>query len=779
MLIFPTVRAIRQERARLQAKGNVFLPKMVTIDEFIKRSVIVPGKKAVDEDTRVILLGRAADFDDFKKLKIERDFFKFLKNSDFFFRFFEELSVEKVDISSLYITDIYAEYSEHLDILQELKRRYEKLLEEYSFFDRFQIPSLYRLNRNFIGQIEYVKLYLEGFATNFELELFDSISKERDFFINYTANGFNEKMSQKLEKLGFGTLEVGFSYSLDLTNKEILEKKALNLPKPAEAVSFKNRISQTGFVKKKIYDFVKSGIKPEDIAVILPDENFKEYLYLFDLPRNLNFAMGFDYSSTSTYKKLTLLLEYINDRESIKNQTEIEKESLSEIAENFLQISSKRTGFDEFRKVVEAAVESEAEEREIFEDEIEKFKILFGVMKEYTFAKKLRIFLNRLQKRSIDDVQGGKITVMGLLESRGCSFEGVIIPDFNEGIVPKPSEKDIFLDSKVRRSANLPTRNDRENLQKYYYYELFRKAKKCAVCYVKNDIDSPSRLIEEFGFFEKKSYAEKEIAGTLFSVNTPKKRTNKEIKLYYDFKKEKISATKLKDLLECKRRFYYKYIKNLKSAEMPTKAVAENEVGNILHEALKNVYRKKDAYFSVAELKKEFETEMKKLTDKSNMYMRFLTDIWTKKIEPFCENEIKRFEAGYRVFKTEQYLTASFEGFVLEGKIDRIDSKSGRFYVIDYKSGNIKLPAKYEEEKVVDFQLEFYYLLSLGYGEIEKVCYYDLKDGKLKEEKFFGEKMGLLKETLKSLEKGEVDFSMTQDFKNCRYCPYKIVCGRD
>ena len=368
---------------------------------------------------------------------------------------------------------------------------------------------------------------------------------------------------------------------------------------------------------------------------------------------------------------------------------------------------------------------------------------------------------------------------MGLLESRGCSFEGVIVPDFNEGIVPKPNEKDIFLDSNVRRSANLPTKKDRENLQKYYYYELFRKAQKSAVSYIKNDIDSPSRLIEEFGFFKKKSYDEKEITGTLFFINAPKKRTQKEVKLYYDFKKERISATKLKDLLECRRRFYYKYIKNLKNAEMPTKAVSENEVGNILHEVLKNVYRKKDAYFSVAELKKEFELELKKLTGQSNIYMRFLTEIWTRKIESFYENEIKRFEEGYRVFKTEKYLTSIFEGFVLEGKIDRIDRINDKFYVIDYKSGNIKLPAKYEEEKVVDFQLEFYYLLSSGYGEIEKVCYYDLKEGKLEEEKFFEEKMGLLKEILKNLQNGEVDFSMTLDFKNCRYCPYKIVCGRD
>ena len=50
----------------------------------------------------------------------------------------------------------------------------------------------------------------------------------------------------------------------------------------------------------------------------------------------------------------------------------------------------------------------------------------------------------------MDDVRGGKVTVMGVLETRGVRFEAVVIVDFNEGVVPATSSKDQFLNSQVR-----------------------------------------------------------------------------------------------------------------------------------------------------------------------------------------------------------------------------------------------------------------------------------------------------------------------------------------
>ena len=101
---------------------------------------------------------------------------------------------------------------------------------------------------------------------------------------------------------------------------------------------------------------------------------------------------------------------------------------------------------------------------------------------------------------SQDDVRGGKVTVLGVLETRGVAYKGVIVVDFNDEFVPKRSQKDLFLSSAVRAQAGLPTKRDRENLQRYYYHQLFSKAQKIAIAFVKNETSMPSRFLDELGF---------------------------------------------------------------------------------------------------------------------------------------------------------------------------------------------------------------------------------------------------------------------------------------
>lgn len=50
----------------------------------------------------------------------------------------------------------------------------------------------------------------------------------------------------------------------------------------------------------------------------------------------------------------------------------------------------------------------------------------------------------QISQLSLSDVGGGKVTVMGLLESRGLCFDGVILVDFNEEFIPKRSVNELF-----------------------------------------------------------------------------------------------------------------------------------------------------------------------------------------------------------------------------------------------------------------------------------------------------------------------------------------------
>ncbi len=120
----------------------------------------------------------------------------------------------------------------------------------------------------------------------------------------------------------------------------------------------------------------------------------------------------------------------------------------------------------------------------------------------------LRILLQKVNSISLDDVNSGKITVMGLLESRTVCFDTVIICDFNEQFIPKASLKDKFLSTKVKEFAKLPTLKDRESLQKYYYKRVIQNCKNLYVSYVSNDTLTISRFASELFDLKKEQALE-------------------------------------------------------------------------------------------------------------------------------------------------------------------------------------------------------------------------------------------------------------------------------
>ena len=98
---------------------------------------------------------------------------------------------------------------------------------------------------------------------------------------------------------------------------------------------------------------------------------------------------------------------------------------------------------------------------------------------------------------------------------------------------------------------------------------------------------------------------------------------------------------------------------------------------------------------------------------------------------------------------------------------------------MDYKtSSSLKIDTEKNIDTTNDFQLEFYFLATKHLG-VSQVGYYDLNDGKIKDEILLGEKLSKLDEILKSLETEYVEFSMCEKPQTCEFCPYKIICEKD
>ena len=773
--IFSTSRCVREFYSHFLDRDAI-VPKAIGIAEFESKAIIVPNKSMADEDTRVLIMQEASEFKNFSELKIEREFLSFIKNSTYLFRFFEELALENVLIEELELADTYAQFEEHLSILKELLQNYKILLNQKKLYDKITLPEVYEINQEFLKSSDGFLFHLEGFLNKFELNLFIEVSKVVEFKISLHVTKYNSKMIEVFEEIGIA-LHVDNSYIINLTSMSIETTLKLNKKEiDCDVRSFSTRSLQSSFVYEKIEEFVSSGMSPEKIAVIVPDENFSSTLKAFDSFKNLNFAMGESFRHNELFKKLDAVDKFIRIKEEESkyrvNRLCIEKN----ITDEFQMQWRKKLQADEIIALLRVFCDDEKKD-DIYEEELFGFQNLLKNLGQIEFQKAIKLFLNRLSARSKDDVMGGKVTVMGALESRGMSYEGVIIVDFSDEFVPKRSQKDMFLSSTIRTHAKLPNRSDRENLQRYFYYSLIRGAKKVAISYTKNDQSMGSRFLDELGLSSKANCDEVSYFKPLFTCSTIPPRYNPEkVEGSYDVKAGTLSASKLKTILTCKRQFYYKYILKSKEAKVPNSEITTADVGNLLHEALAAVLQKMkvvDENILMIELRRYLQSENRSLI------WHFHLDVWLDYLKDFATLEAKRYNEGYRVYSLENSLHVDYKGFKLEGKIDRIDIKNNKLSVIDYKSGKIPKTTVRTLEKENTFQLEFYYLLASKDKEVESLSYYDLKKAELVEESLFDEKMEKLDKILKELETPLTEFEKCESKTPCQYCAYVKLCGRE
>jgi RecB family exonuclease len=782
--IFPTTRAIRRELLSYE-KMTLFLPNFITISEFLQRSCIVSGYKKIDSDTRTLMLLEASDFKEFEKLQLERNFFTFTKNSSYIFSLFTELAGEKKSLGDLELADTYGDYEEHIAILQTLYEKYETLCKKNRCYDPILLPKLYSLNEEYVKSLGDITLIVEGYLSAYELEVIENVSSITQLDITIQTSPFNSKMLEHFSKRDI-RLESSNEYLIDFTCKSIKEIKPLKTQVKIESIGFSEQILQVGFVKQKIYQYLNQGLRHEEIVVIVPNESFANLLRTYDVERNFNFAMGKEFTQTHGYNYLSSVCEYI-ENPTVQNGARVSRYA-GELYEKLSPLYYKNMKEIDFQALMQEYISSlhVRAQKEIIQEELYAFLKLRPIYEEFNLKAVLHLFMQRLAKRSLDDVGGGKITVMGVLESRYMEYKGVIIVDFNDSNVPKKSEKDLFLNSDIRGLAGLPTQHDRESLQKHYYWLLINRAKYVSISFVHSSSAVASRFLTELGIKSKIAENEQDYAKILYKQNQPQKELEeKVIALEYDFTRVKLSATSLKSYLECKRKYYYRYILSLKRHEMPQDFPAEYKIGLDIHEALKRVYEKSKSFSSEKLLAKSIEKEMKIVSGASS-FEEYQLKLWSKKLQNFITKELERFSEGYEVKVCEQELTcevplgSNFAGMQLSGKIDRIDIYKERLYVLDYKSGKYPSYSLKTVEKATDFQLEFYYLLASTLGEVAECAYYDLAQGEVVKEELLQEKLELLMGHFKEMQQsGVIDFKKTEELGSCQYCEYATLCGRD
>ena len=741
-------------------------------------------------------------------------------------------------MADLKFSDIYADYEEHLGILEAVLARYKELLAAENLYDGIALPEIYELNGGFVREFREIYLEVDGFLSEFEWELFSEIAKLTTLKIIFQTSKFNKKLISKLAEIsGIEASEFSLygEFELNLSSRELRKTDSVRKNPLVLKRSFSARSLQAAYAMAKASEFVADGIKPENIAVILPDESFAEILRLHDRGKMLNFAMGESFMRTRFFQILKCIVTAINDKirvnlseDNYKNFNEFEFNLhefgvTSELFAKFKNGFEAPCSFEDFRALMEEilALESDHAAAQKAREELFYAQSLARYF-SFTLRQICEIFLIKLARLRLDHVGGGKIGVMGVLESRGLKFDGVIVLDFNDDLVPKRSVNEMFLSSRVRQKAGLIGYVDRENLQRFYYESLIGGAKKAAICYAANEEKIASRFLGEFNAVEDARYGDESYAALFngefdgeinphldekneakpkqaktakerslfefdeadgelnsadkfdenaaqnetpsqnrqtvnlinFTRKTPAKPKifEQDIIVKHDFFAIPLSFSRLNTYLQCPRRYYYRYILNVKPPVMPQTASAA-DFGNSLHRALFEYYSKFER-FDLA----KFETVLRELN--TPPLEREITMI---KMEKFKAVEDARYEAGWRVQGLEKELDSVFAGVRITGKIDRIDGRGGELAVIDYKSG--KFDAK-------SLQLPFYEALV---GRPCEGYFYDLRDNmNLVASEASTDALGEAIEQLKSINNTLINFGEAKGAMS-EYEDYKIL----
>jgi ATP-dependent helicase/nuclease subunit B len=740
--------------------------------------------KYCEEEQRVLFLSEAIKNTNIQKLGISDNFTKFLKQSDYIYRFFLELASEKVEIKDIQNVDTYDFYLEHLQILETIKTNYINILEKNSYVDRINLDNHYKINENFLKKFEEIELYFEGYFTKVEFEIVEKISKFINVKINFYSNTYNQRSLEVFKNMNID-LKIDFNYKIDLTNKLVLqeEKNKKNL-QSLEIKGFSSRLNQIAYIKDSIVKSVQKGVNPSRIALVLPDETFASYIQLFDTEKYFNYAMGKTIKNTNLYQVAYAIYSYLSE-DDIKHISNLDFLKLDKnfIDKNIKSIWNKKASKENFEFISDfiKSKDDSAELLEKYDELLYKLNIIVFSNDNVILLKDVyKIFLQKLVKLTLDDINSGKVTVLGLLETRAVEFDTVIICDFNESFIPKISVKDKFLSTKLKQLSNLPTQFDRESLQKYYYKRLIDSSKNVFVTYVNSDTNQISRFANELFDKHIKTDTNDNAYKHILYDNHKIKYIEEEIIAKIDLSKFTWSATSFKTYLQCKRKFYLQYVLKLKEHTISLKPKAY-ELGDIIHSILEDYYTLDENNIELSFEKIEFLFNKYK---SSNPFLILDLEIWKKKLYEFYLLDKERL-THRKIIALEKSFSCEFEGIQIKGVIDRIDSYEDKYEVIDYKtSATLSVDTLKNYDKTDDFQLEFYYLaMSEMYktGKIE-AYYYDLNNTQLINEIALDKKLELLCEKfneLKEISKNEISFSKCEDKTNCTYCAYSIICNRE
>lgn len=429
------------------------------------------------------------------------------------------------------------------------------------------------------------------------------------------------------------------------------------------------------------------------------------------------------------------------------------------------------------------------------------------------------------------------LQVMGLLETRCLDFKNLVIFSANEGNLPKLSNSNSFIPYNIRKGFGMPTYEDKDAMYAYYFYRMIQRTENTIIVY--NSINEGISSSEKSRFIYQLMYDsdfEIEEINLNYNFSGYKKEpvfVNSNLehldKLRIYFHDRNLSPSAINTYLDCKLKFYFKYIALIKEKDELKEEIDPVLFGNLFHFAMEQLYKpfvgktisKSDLKSLISEPKKieevvrqTFAVVYFKLNPEDLHNVVFsgqlilIASHLTEYISQLINNDVKI--APFQLISLEQkysdkYLIKSDNEEIsikVGGIVDRIDKVDGKFRIVDYKTGrNLKLDFK-EIDELTDrskndrrkeiFQLLIYSdIISRNDNETnifpaiykldnlfdkdfdpyikhsgDKLIYKNVKQN------FEINFMNLLAEIFSSTN----IYDQTTDTAKCGYCPYNKIC---
>jgi len=497
----------------------------------------------------------------------------------------------------------------------------------------------------------------------------------------------------------------------------------------------------------------------------------------------------------------------------------------------------------DLREIIGMVRESEPEDAFAFARMVNQLdQVIATAPGVFTWVTVYQLFRQLIESTSLP-FSGEPLTglqIMGMLETRVLDFDNIILLSCNEGIVPAGKTVHSFIPNDIRKEFGLPGYMQRDAVFAYHFYRLLQRARKVWLLYnTEPDVlggGEKSRfihqLLHELPLWNPSARITDKIMITpVLRQPLPEmitiSKTGEVRELLLRKAVDGFSPTALNAYRKCSLRFYFSEIAGLKEPEDLTDTVDPKTLGNMVHEALNELYRPylekpltREILHSLNEntgaaveeaFRKKFSGSAIHY-GKNHLMLRvagFMIRNFLKKESDLVKASAEK-GATISVVMLEQILRRTinipFEDreltVTIKGFVDRIDRVGDHLQVIDYKTGftdpkeiHVKEWEDLYHDPLLDkaFQLLSYSWLLPGAERISSLragimslqkpgngilnVSVPQEDTSLTHEAL-NHFEDVISQIIRELYTLDIPFVQTSDPEGCRFCDYSSICRR-